>query len=1143
MTFSKTATLGCLATLAMSVSLPGWGAERFSPGNQPLGSIAPIVLSNADLRGGNTKGYRPWFENGSWQGDLVEYTVTAEGNLSTSVEFDEESPTNASNGANWSALVNFAAKNQATYWDTGDPNDPNDTGRKIITVNSNTQLQAPFRFTDAGIGADNRQDLIAGDTAPTAEDTAANKLNFVRGDRSNEHPNGSLRRRTSILGDIIHSKPVYVGAPNDTRTEEGYGAWAADKSNRAPRVYVGANDGMMHVFDADTGEEVYAYVPSMLIGRLGLLTARPYSHTYYVDGEMSARDAYFNGAWHTVLAGSLGAGGKGFFALDITDPNLSRENASTGNDKKVLFEFDASTDDDLGDSFSRPVIAKLNDGKWYVIVGNGYNSVNGAATLYLVNLETNALTKLSTSSGTADNPNGLSSPSLLDADRNGTADYAYVGDIDGNLWKFDLSSSSAGNWDVAYNAKPLHPSVGNQAIIQAPQIARHPLYGYLVYFATGRLLTESDINDTSIQSLYGIWDSGNPLNDPDYPPDAYDPDDLLTQNWDGPKTYNYTDSDNEAATQTIAIYNDAAPPQEGAGTPDEEAGTPDWETRHGWKVNFPEGYRVLQPLQVRAGRVKATVHRPNENQQGENWLVEALLTDGGPNPLAAPIYNLNVDDQLNAADLYTDNAAAEDPEWHVPMMWRQVDGIMSQVTIGFLDSGIDTLFINFLQPSIANSTPCTENCTDGFFNGHIDVQTYPGSRPRGTSVLISNPPFRFSNAHLYDKLLGRVYVDYFDLRFPPPASSGFNHQFEIDSFGDYPPDIGESEEFIVLVANADLSPGGTLQIGTKTWNVLDYQIQLHKALLDWDPRIADALPRDDDGDSLVFKWGDIQDMVDGTIRVSFNDRAILDGGLHPTNSQCVVQNGVGGRAETYNTQTKEGRWRNGALTLQLVKKSYFNAQPVNPALAMVDIQKPQDLAPSITTDTGDVLITSIESPENEYKQIGGLLAQNDAEHLWESTLFWHYGDLVQFTDLITPGITSSIAASVPCYGEANWPAAVALEQDNDAITATLARLGENDVTAETLEAELEAELLASQGCTGTGCDARYKLLQAIFDLVDDYQPRPDDNDGNDDPDSDAPVVIDGGSTGAGLDGDGGDGSITQGNSHQPGRMSWTDVVK
>ena len=472
MTFSKTVTYGCMAALAMAVALPGLGATRlYSPLTPPLGSLAPIVLSNADLRSNTTKGYRPWFENGSWQGDLVEYTVTSSGLLSTSVDFTQPSPTNS--GANWSALVRFADREAANsnYWDAD---------RKIITWNGSSQV--PFRFTDAGIGADNMALLD-----PNAEDDASSILDYVRGDRSGEYPSGQLRKRTSILGDIIHSKPVYVAAPNANYTGDNYAEWAAGKKDREPRVYVGANDGMLHVFDAETGDEVYAYIPSMLMGSLSALTARPYQHRYYVDGEMSVRDAYFDGDWHTLLAGSLGAGGKGFFALDITDPDLASESANTGTNEKILFEFDASGDNDLGFSFSRPVIARLNDGDWYVITGNGFSSVNGVAILYLVNLEDLTVTKLSTSSGSAASPNGLSSPGLLDTNRDGAVDYAYAGDIDGNLWKFDLSSESANSWAVAYSGTPLHPTAGDQSIIQPPQIARHPQNGYMLYFATGRL--------------------------------------------------------------------------------------------------------------------------------------------------------------------------------------------------------------------------------------------------------------------------------------------------------------------------------------------------------------------------------------------------------------------------------------------------------------------------------------------------------------------------------------------------------------------------------------------------------------------------------------------------------------------------------
>ena len=1106
MIFSTPARLGCLAAAMMAVSLHGWSAQRFyQPIAQPLGSIAPIVLSDTNLGNNNSKAYRPWFENGSWQGDLVEYTVTADGVLSTSVDFTSPSPTN--NGANWSALVQFAAKDASTYWNLN---------RKIISYNNSSQVA--FRFSEDGIGSDNMALLD-----PAANENDSNILDFIRGDRSNEFPNGVfMRKRTSILGDIIHSKPVYVGPPSDNRTDNEYAEWAQDNADREARVYVGANDGMLHVFDAETGDEVYAYVPSMLMGKLASLAARPYKHRYFVDGEMSVRDAYFDDDWHTVLAGSLGAGGKGFFVLDITDPDLSSETATTGSDKKVLFEWDASADDDLGDSFSRPLIAQLNDGDWYVVVGNGYNSLSGVAMLYLLNLDTLTITKISTDSGTHDNPNGLSSPSLLDINRDGKADYAYAGDIDGNLWKFDLSNADPDEWMEAYG-RPLHPAAGDQAIVHAPQITRHPQNGYMLYFATGRLFWDADLYDTSVQSMYGIWDSGS------LPPSA-DQQSLLTQIWDGPKTYNYQDNGGNAETQTIAIYN-------------EDAGDPDWSTHDGWKVDFPAGYRVLQPVQVRANRVKATVYKPNAltNEQGENWLAEAVLSDGGPNPPSAPIYDLNVDRILNTADLYNNNPEDEAGEWHVPMMWQQDNGLMSQVTIAFLGSGFDTLFINYLQQPITPDVPCTaqQQCENGFLGGHIDVQTYHGSVPLNGD--------RTADSHEYDSLTRRVFVDFFELYYRAnypntstidPSKSVLN-QVDID-FADsnrsgqpgHPTatasDIPEDEAFIVLLANADLSPASTLVIGNNRWNVVEYQRQIHGALRDWDGVDPSEL-MDDDDNPLVFTWRDIKNQ--GSFRHEFNDRAILDGGLHPTQPECVVYDPVqsgrdsGGRAAT-------GRWRNGALTTQLVKLSYFTDNPVYPAISMVDIQQPADLAPVVITEDGPVE-TSFDYDDGLYETVGGLLARNDAEHIWESTLFWHFGDLAEIAGL-----------GRPCYGDPGWEAAVAFELSNDPISATLQALGK-DYTSDGLAAAIEA--LRLQGCddSGSDCNGEWTLLQAILDISSDYTRKQVTSAIGPPPPviSEIPVVVPGGATGAGLSGDGGQGALTEGVDYEPGRMSWTDVVK
>lgn len=1099
MASSKTVTIGCLTTLAITVSLQVWSAERlFPPIQQPLGSIAPIVLSNADLSGGSAKGYRPWFENGSWQGDLVEYTVTASGGLSTSVDLTKNPPTNS--GPNWSARLKFAANEKANskYWDTI---------RKIITWNGSAQV--PFRFTNVGgIGAANQK--LLDPVAPV--DGPSDILNFVRGDRSKEFNSlaqeNPLRRRNSILGDIIHSKPVYVGAPNDTRKETSYAEFAQLNSGRAPRVYVGANDGMLHVFDAADGNEVYAYAPSMLMGKLSVLAARSYPHAYYVDGEMTVRDAQIKDKWHTILAGSLGAGGKGFFILDITDPNLESEDSNDNEDKKVLFEFSTSSaknEGDLGDSFSRPVIAKLNDGDWYVVIGNGYNSVNGEAVLYLVNLDTYDVTKIFTGLGTPDDPNGLSSPSLLDTNRDGIADYAYAGDIDGNLWKFDLTGSS--NWKVAYNGSPLHPTAGNQAIVQAPQIALHPQKGYMLYFATGRLLTAADLSDTSVQSLYGIWDSG------DTPPSAVDQK-LLEQTWDGPKTYTY-DAKGNAATQTIAIYN-----------PD--ADNPDWKTQHGWKVDFPSGgYRVLQPVQVRANRVKATVHKPIRNEQGENWLVEAVLADGGPNPLTAPIYDLNVDAVLNLEDRYQDAST----EWHVPMMWRRDFGVMSQVTIAYLSSGIDALFVNNLQPRHDESCKrlnLNSNCPSGLLGGHIDLQTYHRDVP-----LDGKPT---ADTHEYDSLTKRIWVDFFDLFLPVSDKELCNiqkqrsvlDQVEIDSDGNNdicpaypkkPSDILKDDEFIVLVANADLSPGSTLRIGNKTWNVMEYQWEIHNALKNWDPSVSGSVPKDKEGNSLVFSWGEIekaQGTLFPTISHEFDDRAILYGVLHPTQPACVATN--------TGEQLTKGRWRNGALTTQLIKKSYFTNTPVNPAIAMVNVQQPTDLEPYVITQEGERVDTSIDYPDDLYETVGGLVAKTQDERIWESTLFWHFGDL-------------AFAAGLgrPCYGDPNWEKARDFELSNDPISATLAALKE-DLTSDTL-ATAVAEL-ERQGCSErkTTCDekdyVRWETLNNLLELSKDYTRFQKTNAGGYLP-PEITFIIPGGTTA----------TITEGTSYEPGRMSWTDIVK
>ena len=223
------AVSGCAATVLHA-------AVRFDSSEQPLGALAQMELSTTDLAGG-AKAYRTWFENGAWQGDLVEYTVSSDGTLSTSVDLSGTTPTNPADGANWSAYLQLQAKLDASadFWNSG---------RKIITFDGASQTA--FRWANLSAAQKAALDQSAFDAGAVGSDV----LNFVRGDQSLAFPFGTYRARVGLLGDIIRSNPVYVGAPDSSLTESGYASFAAANASRDPRVYVGANDGMLHVFDA-----------------------------------------------------------------------------------------------------------------------------------------------------------------------------------------------------------------------------------------------------------------------------------------------------------------------------------------------------------------------------------------------------------------------------------------------------------------------------------------------------------------------------------------------------------------------------------------------------------------------------------------------------------------------------------------------------------------------------------------------------------------------------------------------------------------------------------------------------------------------------------------------------------------------------
>ncbi|HYR15969.1 MAG TPA: PilC/PilY family type IV pilus protein, partial [Mycobacterium sp.] len=347
--------------------------------------------------------------------------------------------------------------------------------------------------------------------APWAPASAATDiLNWIRGDQTNEimvttagTPTGYLRRRArTVLGDIVDSAPVfawrenfgYGALPEGSSSTPNYAKFVSQKAGGPGgkgMVYVGANDGMLHGFDANSGMEVFGYVPTAVIPNLPALANPAYAHQFYVDQTPYVGDACIGGSvssttplapigctWKTLLIGTTGAGGRDVFALDVT-------NASAMSPSAVQWDLvgqpatGASGDPDLGYTIGKPIIARLNSGDWAAVFGNGYLSSNGCAVLYIVSLNGGAVTKIQagTTCGTGTNPaaNGLGPVTLADVDGNMTTDFVYAGDAQGNLWKFDLTSTSSSSWQVAFAGAPLFTASTNGSGCASAPAACQPI--------------------------------------------------------------------------------------------------------------------------------------------------------------------------------------------------------------------------------------------------------------------------------------------------------------------------------------------------------------------------------------------------------------------------------------------------------------------------------------------------------------------------------------------------------------------------------------------------------------------------------------------------------------------------------------------
>lgn len=528
-------------------------------------------------------GFTAGYSSGDWSGVFQAITANLDGSIS---------------GIQWD---NGAILTDATKTDP--------TTRQILTAKEKSDgsfdTGIAFKtFTDldnlaasTGSAYLSAQTLLSSSPASAGgTDTGQARIDYLRGARTLE---GSVyRTRTSLLGAIINSQAVYVGTPssgyrnswptgspeatamtNDATTCDpaaptlatchSYEAFASAYKDRVPTVYIGANDGMLHAFnakmvmntatppqavpDANAGKEMFAYVPRTVYANLGNLTTRSnFKFAPTVDATPVVRDVYFSTdtttpavtskGWHTLLVGGLRLGGRGVYALDITDPSqVTESNAGS----KVLWEFNSDTPAvtgvgnpaNLGYTFGQPNIGRLANGKWVVLVPGGYfpdcsksdkpaNCVtlaaasNGYSSLFVLDAQTGALIRelktLTTITGVTSG--GLSSVVLGDYNNDQIDDVAFAGDLSGNLWRFDLTDSNPANWQSHVTLAFQPATQGAQPITSMPRLFPDPATNrFIVVFGTGKYLGAADntSNSASTQSIYGIRDkldsSGNSI--------------------------------------------------------------------------------------------------------------------------------------------------------------------------------------------------------------------------------------------------------------------------------------------------------------------------------------------------------------------------------------------------------------------------------------------------------------------------------------------------------------------------------------------------------------------------------------------------------------------------------------------------------
>ncbi len=667
-------------------------------------------------------------------GDLVSRDIGLDGAIEQDVV--DAHGTTVQDNANWRASAGIDASAPAfrRIVTSGRFFDERQGGRRFLwdqagagadALNGHTAA-APAPWGLDGSGMEDlkaRVDAGADDAAKAARANAL--LDYVRGDRSNEEANGGLyRTRASRLGAIVHSTPLYVGAPGPHAPRDFVAAHRA----RVPMVYVGANDGMLHALRADDGSEVFAYVPRTVLDGLARLSDPASAPGYSVDGSPAAAEVY--GAfprcagqpcWRTLLAGGLDAGGAAVFALDVTDPvaDIGADTHAEGNAAELfLWEVAADLVDtsgasaqpfaELGRSFSRPIIGKQNDGRWVVVFGDGdAEGGDGEAALFVVDAVSGRLLQkiaLEHREGEFSGGNGLSSPVGWDEDADGDLDRIYAGDLQGGMWGFawrhEVGAFAIAHADDAGRPAPLirvtDPLRGRGLpITTAPRVSLGPAGERVVLFATGKLRDGADGGSGLRHAAFGVLDAGR----------AHGIDPALTARPLARHSAPCGSATASCAGPVIHRIVEAPPEQTGDAV--------------GWKLEFEDGERVVNDPVLTSERLSFTTVNPLV-EFNHNFHVSVDYATGAAPP--EPFFDVNGDGDIDARDRLDVNG----------------DGSLDSVAVGrFLGAGTvsapvhadlaggrDGVYITYGQSATRAPSDAATGADPGLRGGHFDHDVF-----------------------------------------------------------------------------------------------------------------------------------------------------------------------------------------------------------------------------------------------------------------------------------------------------------------------------------------------------------------------------------------------------------------------------------